>query len=85
VNVVGEPLLGIVIVPATLPPAPPFAPFMPPPPPPPLIAKLNVVTPAGTVKVWVPADANVTLAVVVPWNEELAALFQLLPETALTV
>jgi hypothetical protein len=84
VNVVAEPLTGIVMLPDTLPPAPPLAPFMAPPPPAPFIVKLNVVTPAGTVSVCVPAVAKLTVAYVVPWNEELV-LVQLLPAIALTV
>jgi hypothetical protein len=58
---------------------------MPPPPPAPFIVNVNVVTPAGTVRVCVPEVANVTDAVVVPWNEDPALLFQLLPEIEVTV
>jgi len=85
VKVVADDVFGIVIVPATTPPAPPLAPLMAPPPPAPVIVKLNVVTWAGTVRVWVPDVANVTAAVVVPWNDALAVLCQLLPEIELTV
>ena len=85
VNVVAELLFGMVIVPETLPPAPPAAPDTPPPPPPPLMVKVNEVTPADTVRVWVPAVLRVTEEVVVPWNEVLALLVHELPATALTL
>ncbi len=82
-NVLALPLEGIVTVPETEPPAPPLAPFVPQPPPPPFIANVNVVTHAGSVTVWLPAVLKLTDAAdVVPWNEELAVLTQVLPTRA---
>jgi hypothetical protein len=49
------------------------------------MVKVNLVTLAGTVRVWVPAEVKCAAPAVVPWNEELAALTQELPATAVTL
>jgi hypothetical protein len=79
VNWVTEELEGIVIAPVTVPPAAPAAPDAPPPPPAPFIVNEKVVTPAGMLRVCVPAVVKATVANVVPWNEALAALVQCEP------